>query len=272
MPVISVDDPKSAISFLESLELPETPAQTLGVTAAELESEGFESADLPAPPSYDGGIEQAVTVGSQIAGFSDEVPVELRPQIANSFLLAQLAANRHIEDSGGNATDWYHKYIEVLSNVGWLVEGDASAVRSVEGSVLEVHKEIISVITVALGPMAAAAPIILAVLNGLKNMSKDDPWITLFNRESQRASANQFQISYASVDGQNPRITLACFELDAHKTVTQVLFFKFDDSHASLKQFESKMSVNGAVFDTVNSVVEDKIKDYIHGYVTDIKI
>ena len=43
-------------------------------------------------PQFESGKAQTVAVGSQIAEFAADVPDEMRPHIANCFLLAQLAA------------------------------------------------------------------------------------------------------------------------------------------------------------------------------------
>ena len=43
-------------------------------------------AELPAVPDYKPDVPQVVTVGSQIAEFSKNVPVDLRPTIANCII------------------------------------------------------------------------------------------------------------------------------------------------------------------------------------------
>lgn len=255
-------DPVRALEFVESVELPEKSI---------FESTGEGPIDI-VPPGFTEQIEQTVTIGSQLAGFANNVSPELRPHISNSFLLAQLAANRHLKDHGGSSQDWYRQYIHVLSNIGWVIEGDASSVREVEGTTLQVHKQIIPVLTAALGPGAAAATTIINVLNGLAEMESDQPWITLFQRESQRASANQFQFSFASMDGGAPRMTLACFELDASKSITQVLFFKFSESNAKLRHFEVKLSINESVFGRVKDTIAERVGSFLVDFVSDVRI
>ena len=256
-------DKAVSVDFLEKVPLSRP--------AAELE--GLSASQLPNLPKYDGGVQQAVTIGSQISEFAEAVPIELRPYIDNAFLLAQLAANFHIEEYGGGSSEWYDKYEEVLLNVGWVIENKGDAFHKVSGMSLEVHKEIIPIITLALGPAAAAASVVVAALRGLSAMDKDKPWITLFDRESQRATANQFQISYVDVDGnQMPRLTLTSFELSATRSVTQVLFFKFSNTDATLSHNETKMSINQMAFDAAKDVVSNRVSTRTQGYLTDLKI
>lgn len=263
MTTIAVNDPHAAASYLESVSLPRMPTY--------LESAGSEEA--AAPVDYRSGEEQALAVGSQIAEFAADVPADIRPQIANAFLLAQLAANRKIEGTEGGTKEWYDQYVEVLANIGWLVESDQASERDVSGDTAEVHKEIIPVLTAALGPAVAATTIVVSALKGLADMDKNKPWITLFDRESQRASANQFQISYAAVDdSKKPRISLVCFELDALRSRTQVLFFKFSSAEAKLRHFGAELSINPSVFEQVQDVVEERIAEYVSSYVADIEI
>jgi hypothetical protein len=235
--------------------------------------EGVRGVTTPALPEYAPDIDQAVTVGSQIAGFAANVPADIRPQISNSFLLAQLAANRDIQDNGGGTKEWYEKYVEVLTKIGWLLEDKQESMRQVSSSDLNLHKEVIPLLVTVLGTSLPAAVVVTSVLKSLSEMNKNQPWITLFDRESQRASANQFQVSYASVDEKGfPRISLVCFVLDASRSVTQVLFFKFSATNATISHFGAELGINPTVFDRSIQVVENRITDYVANYVENIEI
>ncbi|MFC0339353.1 hypothetical protein [Paracoccus niistensis] len=257
-----VADPAAAHSFIEGISLPEiTPVARERMSA---ETGG-------APPVYQEGENQAVAIGSQIAEFAADIPAVLRPQIANSFLLAQLAANRAVETAGGSA--WYRAYLEVLANTGWIIERDETSERKMSDVSGEVHKEIIPLLTVLLGPGVAAAAMVTAVLEGLSNIDKDRPWITLFDRESRRASANQFQISHAAAtDGTALQVRLACLELEAVKTLTQVLFFKSSDTQAVLRGFGASLSLNAPVFERNKALIEDKVAEYVAEYIRGIEL
>lgn len=259
-----ITDPNAAHNFIEGIDLPRlTPAVREALAA---ETGG-------APPVYRDGEIQAVAIGSQIAEFTADVPAALRPQIANAFLLAQLAANRAVETTAGGGSAWYRAYVEVLANTGWIIERDESSEREMSGASSEVHKEIIPLLTLLLGPGVAAAAMVTAVLEGLSNMDRDRPWITLFDRESGRASGNQFQISHAAApDGAAPQVRLVCFELEATKTLTQVLFFKSSGTHAVLRGFGAGLSLNSAVFDRNKELIEDKVADYVAGYIRGIEL
>lgn len=250
-------------AYIDSLELPEARPP---LTATE-------EAPLPALPDYKTGIPQVITVGSQIAEFAANVPAELRPDIANSFLLAQLAADRWVETHPSSEKTWYNAYLGVMKNCGWLVEGDEASLRTVSGSGAKVHQEIVGVLGAALGPAVGAASLIMSVLNGLKAMEKDQPFFTVFDRASQRAEARLFQISYVSVgEGKAPRIRLAAYNLKASASATQILFFKFNTTDARLRSFSSDLSINAVIFDSIRQAILSKVRDRVLGNVAAIEI
>jgi hypothetical protein len=258
---MSTTDPGRALDFIKKVDLPDEPNFSTE-----------RAGDAPALPTY-GNQDQAVAVGSQIAEFSARVPAALRPAISNSFLLAQLAADKELTKTAGNGLSWYAKYNEVLANVGWVIEGSASNFKEITGTKLHVHEEILPVIAAVLGPAAAAASIIATTLKGLQAMNKDSPWITLFDRESQRARANQFQLAYVDApDAKAPVMKLASFELNAEGSVTQVLFFKFGTQKATLKHNSTTLSVNLGIFDAVQAAVQQKVATFLTGKVAALDI
>ena len=159
-----ITDPNAAHDFIDGIDLPRMTPATKERLAAETGG---------APPVYRDGESQVIAIGSQIAEFTADVPAALRPQIANAFLLAQLAANRAVETTGAGGSAWYRAYVEVLANTGWILERDESSEREMSGTSNEVHKEIIPLLTLLLGPGVAAAAMVTAVLEGLSNMDRD---------------------------------------------------------------------------------------------------
>jgi hypothetical protein len=254
-------------ALLRAVEAIELPAIPLSVEAA--------TPEVPSLPDYKAGISQVVTVGSQIAEFAAGVPVDLRADVANSFLLAQLAADKMIEahpQSSGKT--WYNGYVATMRKCGWLLEGDETALKTVDGTGAQVHEEIIKVLTLALGPAVSAASLIVGVLNGLRAMSKDQPFLTIFDRASNRDETELFQISYVGVGpvAKEPRVKLAAYRLEASASVTQILFFKFHSAHARLRSFSSDLSMDAAIFAEVRKPIFDKVKDRVVGNIAQIDI
>ena len=215
---------------------------------------------------------EAVAVGAQLAEFTDAVPVEVRGAIADSILLAQLAANK----AAGDAQDifrWYDKYAEVLQNIGWQIRDVDFQTQTVSDKNAGMHKAIIPVIMAMLGPQAAAASIVLAVLNGLKEMDASTPWITLFDRASQHARGAKFQVSYVDADAHGqPEISLLSLGIRANRTITQVLFFKFSAEDAELKKAAGKMAVSMQRLNSARDAIADRVQPFIAEYIQNVEI
>lgn len=247
-------------TFLETVKLPELVI-------------GIEDAEKPIDllnPVFDQLNNQSIVIGSQIAGFSSDVPLNIRPMISNIFLLAQLVADKKTDGAATGSRSWYSQYIDTLTKLGWNISGQSDANQQVTGTSFEVHREIIPVITAALGPAAVAATTIIRVLEGLDNIDKDQPWLTLFNQKSQRASANQFQFSQTIMEGNVPTTTLVGFDLDAHKSVTQILFFKFSTNEASLTYFEQKFSPNTTILEHSANQVQNLVLEHITSNIAEL--
>lgn len=245
----------SATSYIRALDLPDTGPQ-------------FETVRRE-PWSTD---QEAAAVGSQLVEFAPEVPADLREAIADSILIAQLAANK----AAGDAQDvirWYDKYIEVLQNIGWQLRDVDFQTRKVSDDNASVHKEIIPVLIAMLGPQAAAASIVLSALNGLQAMDKDSPWITIFDRASQQVHGAKLQVSFvqAGANG-DPEISLLALGIRAEKTITQVLFFKFKAQNAELKQASGKMGVSLARLNTAKDLIAQRVTPFVADYVAKLEI
>ena len=238
--------------------------------------------DVPQPRSTRGAAEppkvaftsakEVVAVGPQLAEFSDKVPVDLRPAISNTMLLAQLAADKSASQSD-NVLDWHAKYREVLSKVGWQVNDAQDQLRQITDKNLSVHKAIIPVLTALLGNAAAAASMIVTVLKGLEDMDKDSPWITLFERQSQHAKGAKFQLSYVDADSSGAAsIKLLSCAIKADRTITQVLFFKFSAQHAEMHDRSTELSTNRDILNAGKDSIAAKVGGFINDFVAGIEI
>jgi hypothetical protein len=245
----------SAAAYVRKLDLPEAGPQ-------------FETVSRPSWTD----AQEAVAVGSQLVEFAAGVPTDVRDAIADSVLLAQLAANK----AAGQAQDvirWYDMYVEVLQNIGWQLRDVEFRTHQVSDTNASLHKEIIPVLTALLGPHAAAASIVLSVLNGLQAMDKDSPWITVFDRASQQAHGAKLQVSYVQQGASgDPEISLLAFGIRAEQTITQVLFFKFRAQNAELKQASGKMGVSITRLNSAKDLIAQRVTPFVTDYVAELDI
>jgi hypothetical protein len=253
---MSLAEAKTANDYVRALDLPAAP-----VTRAR----------RGAPPQYSES-QQAVAVGETLTEFSENVPPDVRGPIADSMLLAQLAATRAASQAD-DVFGWYEKYTEVLQHIGWQIRDLDFQTQEVTNEDESVHQAIIPAITAMLGPATAAASMVVSVLNGLQAMDKDAPWITLFDEKSQHAHGAKFQVSYVDADADgDPEISLLCFGVDATEKITQVLFFKFSAQSAALKKAAVKLAIDMDRLDAAKEAIAEKVGNFVSDYVKDIRI
>ena len=221
---------------------------------------------------FDSVKDQAMVVGSDIVSFVKGVTPERREAIVNSSLLAQMAAKKKVADMT-KIYDWYNTYFDVLMNIGWVVQDRGFAEYTEASENFEAHEAIIKVATSLLGPTASTLTVVKASLDALKSSSENSPWITLFNRESQTAHTARFQVTQTE-QGENDEflVSLMAFGLEAQTTLTQVLFFKFKSSEATLKHYSGKVTINSDVLTSVQGTIKQRLAGFANDYIKELPI
>ncbi len=165
-------NPKDYIKSIDLSGIPRSPVEHDAITDA--------------TPVFDEAKKQSQVVGSSIFSFAPGVEADIREAISNSALLAQLVANKQVPDQS-KPLDWFKAYFGVLQNIGWILQDNGFTDYTASGDAFEMNQEIL-VMTAALGAAPAALAIITATITALKNMQPNNPWLTIFSRESQKAS------------------------------------------------------------------------------------
>jgi len=242
------------------------------------------TAKFVAPPRMRGPVEeaappvelkqteaQALVVGSGLIVAAENVPVTTREDLINCTLFAQLAAGGELADPTDVAS-WYAAYFRGLTALGWA-QSDMQFEEYESGSKgLEANKAIIQVLTVLLGPGAAALAVVKVTLDALASMDEGNPWITLFNRESKSAKSAKFQVATAQVDTNGLlEIALVGFNLKSKSTLTQVLFFKYGANKTRLKFASGKATIYEAALANQRTAIAQRLAAYRTAYVMQVK-
>jgi hypothetical protein len=245
--------------FVTKLDLSNTPRGLLSMSAATEASALFDQAKA-----------QAQVVGSALFSFTQGVEADVREAISDSALLAQLVANKQV--SVENAPlDWFAAYSKVLQTVGWTLQDGGWTDYTAQGTAGEVHAKIIEVMTVALGPAPAALAIVAATVDALKGMNANSSWMTIFRREVEKAKIARFQIGLVEKNRSgNVFVSLLACLIEAKKSITQVLFFKFKNSQASFKANTAKVSINRGALRDLGPIIRGKVRAYQAGYLSSI--
>lgn len=250
------DKVSKALDYVKSVRLPERS-----------EAEGVDTLEKVGDFDFDKNKNQALVVGSGIISFVRGVTPERRNDIVNSALLAQLVANKEVDDEN-DIIAWYKAYFKTLTSIGWVIQ-EKEFVKHKEQSVnLEAHEAIIALATTLLGPNLSALKVVKATLDALKAASSNSPFITLFSRESQHAKTARFQVTLTEegADGQF-LVSLMAFSLSAKAKVTQVLFFKFKKNDVTLRHASGKVTINTDVLTSIREPLRKKLIDFTQEFV-----
>jgi hypothetical protein len=239
------------------------------------------SAHLPPPPpalrsaaeagtadeALQAGKAQAAVVGSDVVSFATNVAPQWRQDLINCSLFAQLWAKAEVPDSS-RIFDWYSAYFGALQQLGWMVQDQGFAVYVETSQNFSAHQAILKVAEGLLMPSMGSLALVKTTLDALASMDESSPFITLFSRESQQASAARFQISLAeqAADG-GLTVALMAFGLEAKTTLTQVLFFKSQASQATLRHCSGKVSVNTPLLEALRPDLSEQLKDHARSFI-----
>lgn len=222
-------------------------------------------ADEPAGgglPAFDPARPQALVIGSDVVSFTIGIEADFRQAIADCALFAQLVALNK-PGTAGDAMKFFDAYLTSLAGLGWLIQARDTATIKLRTDGFDVHSAITGVITAFLEPIAGAAKVILAVLDGLHKMDPSQPFITLFNKRSHAQKISRFQFTYVHDDPVHGLCAeIAAFALNAEVGKTQVLFFKLSKDSSSLSRSLGTLSIDTAALKEIRPNLAAKVRDF----------
>ena len=252
-------DLQQAENYLGSIDLSGTPRGLVHQSAESEASEVFDKAKA-----------QAQIVGSGLLTFCEGVEAETREAISDSALLAQLVANKRA-DPAADPLRWFTEYSGVLQNVGWTLQEGSWDDYSATGTAADVSEKIIELLPVVLGPAAAALTIVTTAVSALRAMNPSSSWITIFSRETQKAKLARFQVGLVEGDARQVQVSLLACLIEAQKTITQVLFFRFKAERASFRACTNKVTLNPQALKDLAQPIRAKVRAYQLDYLSSIK-
>lgn len=248
----------AATQFIEHVDLPRASSSARA-------GEDFSTKIKPV------NSEQSLAIGHGIVTFLPEISSRQREEVANSFLLAQLAADKRAS-AGHNLDEWYRAFFEALTHIGWLIEHRGFNEYTTRGEEVETNQAILGIAGALLGSGTAAYLLVKATLDALGKLSQED-WIVLFRTNNQSKTGELFQVAVAEPDQHgNTSIKLMAFQIAAKSTHTGVLFFKWGMTEATLRYFSGRVTYPASIADRVAGLIAERVRLYTADYVTNLEI
>ncbi len=212
----------------------------------------------------------ANTVDGSTVSFVAGFPVLQKYDVLNSTLLAQLAAN-FAHDRENETEQWYRKYLEVLENVGWVLQGFSFAKYNAASASFTMDKIVLTIIAaLATGSQLA---VVAAALNALREAGDDDKALTVFDAGGSSGPAGNFQISGATCDpDKNTSMTLGSFYFKSTEHRARFLFWEWSSQSVNMYYSAQSVTLNDQIYAMVRQAVIDKLGDNAQKYIADIQI
>lgn len=227
----------------------------------------------PAPVELQDQTAQALVAGSGLVLSEQGVSAQAKQDIVDCTLFAQFHASNQVSDPS-RVIDWYGAYFSALNRLGWVMTSQDFREHKEKGKTVQVHKSILNILTVVLGPGAATGlSAAKAVLTGLEEMGSDAGWLTLFNQRAISAKVAKFQVISTQPAGDGLiNLGVLGFELKAKSKLTQVLFFKHQKSSVTLRYAGGVASINDTVLSVVRADLRQRLAAAATSFVNSVPI
>ncbi|RFM26923.1 hypothetical protein [Deminuibacter soli] len=225
--------------------------------------------DLTDAEKFVEGKEQAFLNDRSIFSFAADTTGQIREDVLNSTLLAQLAANKAYSDPA-DLVKWQKKFAEVLKNLGWIVEGTEFQTFSSAHDLVEVEQVIVDILTASFG--AAIIPIITKTLDAIKGLANTDGKIKAFERNTTAVSKGVFQLGVATQKNDLVALQLGSFIISTENKITRILFFKIEKDRSTLDYNSQKATLVADNYAKVRETIKEKLGEKTQDYIAGIEI
>jgi hypothetical protein len=249
--------PLNPTSYVNELQLsfPEKSYRSL--------TRGVETVDT------DSSEDKAYFNNKSIVSFVAGVSPENRQDVLDSTLLAQLAAG-HLYPDPANLKEWYNKYTEVLTHIGWTVQANEFSEISSAGSLFEMKNAILGIVSAAFG--GNYLTIVSKVLDALQSLSDSDSKIVAFEKNTHSEGKGTFQLAMAEEVNGAVALHMVGFILSATSEVRHILFFTSKKEKATVSSSSMGCTLSKEVYATVRNTVKQKLGAKAEQYIAEIVI
>ncbi|WP_298333083.1 hypothetical protein [Asticcacaulis sp.] len=155
--------------------------------------------------------------------------------------------------------DWFAEYKSNLMRLGFGVSPSAFVTSRFKKKNVAVHKAIIPFLTIALGG-AGVGPVILELLKSLNSMDENQPWITLFNKESRKFDIREMSFGAVASDIVETRIRHVTARLQVSDKALNILFFKITSASAEFESATTLFSINNNLLAVLEKPLRDRLE------------
>lgn len=210
------------------------------------------------------GKAEAYVNNKSLLSFVAEVSGQLREDVLNSTLLAQRVAD-HFYNKPDNQGEWYKKYFEVLSNIGWSVEVTDYVKYETNENLFEMESAVIGILTSLVGQDYIG--MVKGTLDAIKGLADGDDIIKLFESSTQVYSKSNFQIGTVVQKNETVSMGLGSFLLTSATVDRRVLFFRGTRDSFNLEYNTLKSTLTEESYNDARGLVQEKLGQSTKKYI-----
>ncbi|KAI0325087.1 hypothetical protein GY45DRAFT_289213 [Cubamyces sp. BRFM 1775] len=201
----------------------------------------------------------SVVAGSALA-FSGSVPQQLKDDVINSTLFAQLVANSK-RDRENDASGWYGAYKQALVSLGWYMM-DVQLVELSEVQGFGTVERVVNHLgaTFLNGQQLVQFASMTQALQEPTNKDAEQTFNAM-STGSDSKSAN-FQMGVVYVTSGNPCMPIQQCVYTSSQEVDRVLYDRIDSAQIKFLTGNQTMLLNGEVYNVLRQIVIDKLRPY----------
>lgn len=229
-------------------------------------------ADADISPALIGGEEKkkgaAVDAGS-VVSFVANVGLQHRQDLLNSTLYAQLGANAAFKRVD-QPVEWYAKYIEILENVGWVIQSFDFTKYDGRSASFEMDTVLLELLAALITEEEEL--VITEAINALKALSEDGKAATIFESSSHDLTKANAQLGVADDESGVLFLKMAFFYLHTGQNMTRVLWFTFNSADTEMYKATQTINLNEMIYDEVREKIIEKLGERAKKYIDDLPL
>ena len=235
---------------------------TYGIDEPKFESDLQSDVDITNLP-------EAIVAGTALLDSSQVPNMGLRSAASLALTFAgRVAEGANKNNRAQNEDEWLAEYLSALRQIGFSIRGSSVVNSEFRKKNVSVHEALIPFLTVALGG-AAAGPVLLGLLENLKRIDPDTPWITFYDRETRRYDLNELHFAAAKDMGVETHIQYAVARLHLKLDHRQVLFVKINESSARFESMTTTLAINNDLLLRIKPNLESRLSHMVNRFIWD---
>ncbi|KOP53785.1 Uncharacterized protein ALO43_05004 [Pseudomonas tremae] len=262
------------LHYIATCELAECPPSLTAYSAAR-KPELLLADDLTDSDPGDEPAKGAV-VASSLLAFAEGMSRQSKEDVMDSFLFATLVANKAFNpETQGN--QWYDKFNEVLSRLGWLsTHWNYARYHAAQQrfSMDEVGLEILaSAVTAAALPGPASLLMLKVAADALAALKAKKEPLRLFESQAKSHRGGSFRV--ASCMESADKIVILAMGAVSFKTdseVTNVLFWEWQDTHVETWKGEDNLVLNAGLYSRHRDLIQQRLGDNAKSAIEEFEI